>query len=107
MATIDGARVSHLDHKVGTLTPGKEADIIMLRTDTINVAPLNNAPGAVVTLMDTSNVDTVFIAGKIMKRGGRLVGVDLNKIRRTVEASRDAVLARAGYTRNLFGSCCV
>jgi len=106
MATIEGARVSHLDHKVGTLTPGKEADIIMLRTDTINVIPQNNAPGAVVTLMDTSNVDTVFIGGKLMKRSGKLVGVDLNKIRRTVEASRDAVLSRARYPRNLLGSCC-
>jgi cytosine/adenosine deaminase-related metal-dependent hydrolase len=106
MATIEGARVSHLDHKVGTLTPGKEADIILLRTDAINVMPINNVPGAVVTLMDTSNVDTVLIAGKIMKRGGKLVGVDLSRIRRTVEASRDAVLARAGYPRNLFGSCC-
>ena len=106
MATIEGARVSHLDHKVGTLTPGKEADIIMLRTDAINVAPLNNAPGAVVTLMDTSNVDTVLIAGKVMKRSGKLAGVDLNKIRRTAEASRDALLASAKYPRNLFGSCC-
>ena len=106
MATIEGARTSHLDHKIGTLTPGKEADIILLRTDTINVMPLNNAPGAVVTLMDTSNVDTVLIAGKVMKRAGKLVGVDLNKIRRAIEASRDAVLARAGYPRNLFGSCC-
>jgi 5-methylthioadenosine/S-adenosylhomocysteine deaminase len=106
MATIEGARGSHLDHKVGTLTPGKEADIIMLRTDAINVTPLNNAPGAVVTLMDTSNVDTVFIAGKLMKRGGKLVGVDLNKLHRTIEASRDAVLTRAGYPKSLFGSCC-
>jgi 5-methylthioadenosine/S-adenosylhomocysteine deaminase len=106
MATVHGARDSHLDHKVGTLTPGKEADVIMLRTDAINVAPLNNAPGAVVTLMDTSNVDTVFIAGKMMKRAGKLLGVDLPKIRRTAEASRDAVLLRAGYPRNLFGSCC-
>jgi 5-methylthioadenosine/S-adenosylhomocysteine deaminase len=106
MATIEGARVSHLDHKVGTLTPGKEADIIMLRTDTINVTPLNNAPGAVVTLMDTSNVDTVLIAGKVMKRNGKLVGVDLNRIRRTAEASRDALIASAKYPRNLFGSCC-
>src|SRR5256714_11298200 len=54
MATIDGARVAHLDHKIGSLTPGKEADIILLRTDDINVFPLNNGPGAVVTLMDTS-----------------------------------------------------
>ena len=104
MATIQGARDCHLDQKIGTLTPGKEADIVMLRTDLINVMPLNNAAGAVVTLMDTSNVDTVFIAGNLMKRGGRLVGVDLPKIRRAVEASREAVLARAGYRGNRLGS---
>jgi hypothetical protein len=56
--------------------------------------------------MDTSNVDTVLIAGKIVKRSGKLVGVDMTRIRRTVEASRDAVLSRAKYSRNLFGSCC-
>ncbi len=104
MATIQGARDAHVDARCGTITPGKDADIIMLRTDTINVMPLNNAAGAVVTLMDTSNVDTVFIAGKLMKRGGTLVGVDLAKIRRTVEASREAVLARAGYKGNRLGS---
>jgi cytosine/adenosine deaminase-related metal-dependent hydrolase len=103
MATIQGARDSHLDHKIGTLAPGKDADIIMLRTDTINVMPVNNAAGAVVTLMDTSNVDTVFIAGKLMKRNGQLVGVDLAKIRREVEASRVAVLMRAGVTPNRLG----
>jgi cytosine/adenosine deaminase-related metal-dependent hydrolase len=103
MATIQGARDSHLDHKIGTLTPGKDADIIMLRTDTINVMPVNNAAGAVVTLMDTSNVDTVFIAGKLMKRNGQLVGVDLAKIRREVEAARVAVLTRAGVKPNRLG----
>ena len=103
MATIQGARDSHLDHRVGTLTPGKDADIVMLRTDAINVMPLNNAAGAVVTLMDTSNVDTVFIAGKLMKRAGGLVGVDLPRIRRTAEASREAVLARAGVRGNRLG----
>jgi 5-methylthioadenosine/S-adenosylhomocysteine deaminase len=104
MATIQGARDCHLDQKIGTLTPGKEADIVMLRTDTINVAPLNNAAGAVVTLMDTSNVDTVFIAGNLVKRAGRLVGVDLPKIRRAVDASRDGVLARAGARASRLGA---
>jgi cytosine/adenosine deaminase-related metal-dependent hydrolase len=103
MATIQGARDSHLDRKIGTLTPGKDADIIMLRTDTINVMPVNNAAGAVVTLMDTSNVDTVFIAGKLMKRNGQLVGVDLAKIRREAEAARVAVLTRAGVKPNRLG----
>ena len=104
MATVQGARVSHLDRRIGTLTPGKEADIILLRTDTINAMPVNHAAGAVVTLMDTSNVDTVFIAGKLMKQGGRLLNVDLSRIRRAVEASRDAVLARAGYKGSRVGA---
>jgi cytosine/adenosine deaminase-related metal-dependent hydrolase len=106
MATIAGARAAHLDHKIGTLSPGKEADIIMLAADRINVFPLNNVPGTVVTLMDTSNVDTVFVAGKVVKWQGKLVGVDLGRLRRMVEKSRDGVLARAGYAADLFGTCC-
>ena len=106
MATIGGARAAHLDHKIGTLTPGKEADIIMLAADRINVFPLNNVPGTIVTLMDTSNVENVFVAGKVMKWQRKLVGVDLNRIRRMIEKSRDAVLARAGYSVDRFGTCC-
>ena len=105
-ATIEGARVAHLDNKVGSLTPSKEADIIMLRTDDINVLPLNNAPGAVVTLMDTSNVDTVFVAGKIMVWRGKLVGVDVGKVRRLAEEARNGILARARYRPNLLNTCC-
>ena len=105
-ATIEGARTAHLDHKVGSLTPGKEADIVLLRTDDVNVFPLNNAPGAVVTLMDTRNVDTVFIAGKIMVWQGRLVGVDLQRLRRLADHARDGILARSGHPRNLLRTCC-
>ena len=79
-ATIEGARANGLDKKIGTLTPGKEADIIMLRTDLLNVMPINNAVGAVVTSMTAQNVDTVLIAGKVMKRDGKLVGVDMNRL---------------------------
>ena len=51
-ATIEGARCAGLESKVGTLTPGKEADIVMLTADRLNVWPLNNAPGAVVNVMN-------------------------------------------------------
>ena len=105
-ATINGARVAHLDGKVGTLTPGKEADIILLATERINTFPMNNVPGAIVTLMDTSNVEHVFVAGKIMKWQGKLVGVDLSQLRRQIEKSRDGLLARTNQTRNFFGTCC-
>jgi 5-methylthioadenosine/S-adenosylhomocysteine deaminase len=102
-ATIEGARDNGLEKKVGSLTPGKEADIIMLRTDQINVLPVNNAYGAIALGMDTSNVDTVLIGGKIMKRQGKLVGVDLERIRRQAEQSRDYIVAKAGWPKTLFG----
>jgi 5-methylthioadenosine/S-adenosylhomocysteine deaminase len=105
-ATISGAAVAHLDSKIGSLTPGKEADLIMLATDRINTFPLNNAPGTVVTLMDTSNVENVFVAGKVVKWQGKLVGVDLHRLRVQIENSRDGLLARSGQTPNLFGTCC-
>ncbi len=102
-ATVNGARCLTLENKIGTLTPGKEADIVMLATDRINVWPLNNAPGAVVNLMNPMNVDTVFIAGKVKKWRGNLIGVDLPRVRRLVQEARDGVVRRAGFTMNLLG----
>jgi len=100
-ATLQGARADGLEAKVGTLTPGKEADIVMLRTDLPNTLPFNNAYGAIVTAMDTSNVDTVFIAGKAVKRDGKLLGVDLASVRRQAAASRDYLVGRLGWPRSV------
>jgi cytosine/adenosine deaminase-related metal-dependent hydrolase len=97
-ATVQGARADGLDSKIGTLTPGKEADIVILRTDLPNTLPFNNAYGAIVTAMDTSNVDTVFIAGRVMKRSGKLVGVDLARIQREAAASRDYLVGKLGWS---------
>ncbi len=68
-ATKEGARCANLEGKVGTLTPGKEADIVLLRADRLDIWPLNNAPSVVVNLMNPSHVDTVLIAGKVRARG--------------------------------------
>jgi len=96
-ATIEGAKANGLESKVGTLTPGKEADIIMLRTDRINVLPINDPIGVVVRGMDSSNVDSVFIAGKPRKRHGHLVNVDLDRVTRLAYESRDYVVAKSGF----------
>jgi cytosine/adenosine deaminase-related metal-dependent hydrolase/ribose/xylose/arabinose/galactoside ABC-type transport system permease subunit len=96
-ATIEGARANGLDSKVGTLTPGKEADVIMLRTDRVNVTPLNDPATAVVTGMDTGNVDTVLIGGRVMKRGGELLHVDWEAVKRMTLESRDHVIAKSGF----------
>lgn len=102
-ATVEGARCANLDSKVGTLSPGKDADIVILRADQLDVWPLNNAPGAVVNFMNPSHVETVFIAGKVRKWRGNLVGVDEQRVRRLMQESRDAVVRRAGFQMDLLG----
>lgn len=101
-ATLNGARDLKLAKKVGSLTPGKEADIVILDAEAINVAPLNHVPGAVVSLMERSNVETVIVAGKVRKWKGRLVDVNLNRLRRELEQSRDYLFAQAGIAQDLF-----
>ena len=96
-ATVEGARANGLDSKVGTLTPGKQADIILLRTDRMNVTPLNDPVAAVVTGMDTSNVDTVLVAGRVLKRSGKLLHVDWDTVKHMVYESRDHVLSKSGF----------
>ena len=96
-ATMEGARANGLEARTGSLTPGKDADIILLRTDKPNIFPINDPIGAVVWGMDTSNVDSVFIAGKAMKRDGKLLNVDLDKLRQKAYASRDYVVKTSGF----------
>ena len=103
-ATINGAKALRLENKVGTLTPGKEADIIVLDATAINVAPLNQVPGVVVSLMDRTNVETVIVAGKVRKWRGQLLDVDLRRLRQQIEASRDYLFSAAGIQQNLFSS---
>jgi 5-methylthioadenosine/S-adenosylhomocysteine deaminase len=101
-ATVEGANDLRLGHKIGTLTPGKEADIILLDAEAINVAPLNVVPGAVVSLMERTNVETVIVAGKVRKWKGRLLDVNLRRLRRELEDSRDYLFDTAGIPQDLF-----
>lgn len=96
-ATLEGAKANGLESKVGSITPGKQADIVLLRTDRMNVTPLNDPATAVVAGMDTSNVDTVLIAGRVMKQAGRLLHVDWPAVRRQADEARDFVVAKSGF----------
>ena len=84
------------------LAPGKQADIILLDATALNVAPLNHVPGAVVTLMDRSNVSTVICGGRILKWRGEVLGHDIDKLRRELEQSRDYLFEQAKVEKNLF-----
>jgi len=124
MATIAGAAANRILDKVGTLTPGKEADIVVLDARNINTWPMNNVPGTVVTMMNPRHVRDVLIAGKVVYWRGKLVGWDIDLLLRQIERARDRVLARingpakvgaipAGnnsfsnpYRPNFLGNCC-
>jgi 5-methylthioadenosine/S-adenosylhomocysteine deaminase len=124
MATIAGAAANRLHDKVGTLTPGKEADIVVLEARSINTWPMNNVPGTIVTMMNPRHVRDVLIAGKVVYWKHTLVGWDVDRLLRQAEQARDRVLARinapakvgalpAGnnsgshpYQPNFLGDCC-
>ncbi len=95
-ATIEGARSVSLDAKTGSLTPGKEADVVLLRADALGLTPLNDPVGAVVLAAHPGLVDSVFVAGRALKRDGTLVGVDLERVRRLAAESRDRLFEKAG-----------
>ena len=106
-ATVQGAANCGLSNKVGTLTPGKEADLIVIRTDDVNTWPGANAVGTVVQYAMTPNVETVIIGGKIKKWNGKLVGVDMDRIRRLVLQSRSFLYEAQGLTLDVLapGTC--
>jgi cytosine/adenosine deaminase-related metal-dependent hydrolase len=94
-ATIDGAQVAGLGDVTGSLVPGKQADIVVLRTDRPNVFPINDPIGAVVWGMDTSNVDWVFVGGQPVMRLGAL-GVDVDRARKLAITAQHRVAAASG-----------
>ena len=94
-ATIDGARVAGLAGLTGSLVPGKQADIVVLRTDRPNIFPINDPIGAVVWGMDTSNVDWVLAGGRVLMRNGVLEG-DVEQARSLALAAQQRVGVASG-----------
>jgi 5-methylthioadenosine/S-adenosylhomocysteine deaminase len=94
-ATVDGARVAGLGGVTGSLEPGMHADVIVLRTDRPNVFPINDPIGAVVWGMDTSNVDWVFVGGRVVMRAGALEA-DLQRARDLATEARQRVAVASG-----------
>jgi 5-methylthioadenosine/S-adenosylhomocysteine deaminase len=101
-ATVNGARAAGQENAIGSLTPGKQADIIMVRTGGVAVFPVTNAIGTIVQAVERSDVDTVMVAGEIRKRRGELVNVDLAKLKDEAIASRDYLLKTSGYRPGLW-----
>ncbi len=95
-ATINGAKALGLEEEIGSLAPAKQADIIVVGpgNDRLNMLGLANPVGAVVQQANASNVQTVLVAGRPVKRNGRLLGADFNKIAGMLDSSREGVISR-------------
>jgi 5-methylthioadenosine/S-adenosylhomocysteine deaminase len=99
MATINGAKVAGLGDKTGSLTPGKQADVVLIDATALNIVPVTDPVAAVVLCADPSNVETVIVGGVIRKLDGHLLA-DTTRARVLVESSRDRLLrAAAAGTR--------
>lgn len=93
-ATIEGARATGLDKKVGRLAPGMMADIVMTRATDLNLTPVSDPVAALVAGAHPGNVDTVIVAGRLMKQGGVLIGVDIDALRARAAASQAHILGK-------------
>jgi 5-methylthioadenosine/S-adenosylhomocysteine deaminase len=95
-ATVDGASACGMSARTGSLTPGKDADVVLLRADDLSVFPVNNPAGTIVAAGHPGLVDTVLVAGRVVKRDGALVGVDLPALKARLLESRNRISAAAG-----------
>ena len=98
LATIDGARDLGIDQKVGSLTPGKRADIILVRTTDPNMAPVGDPYDALINFAAPSNVDTVFVDGRMLRQNGQFTAVDFREVATKARESIFEVAKRAGWS---------
>jgi cytosine/adenosine deaminase-related metal-dependent hydrolase len=96
LATLDGAKDLGIADRVGSLTPGKRADLILVRTNDLNVAPFINPSLLLVQQAQPQNVDTVVIDGRILKQKGELVALDAEEVVRKAAESFHTARKRAG-----------
>src|SRR5258705_320616 len=96
MATLNGAKALGLGDVTGSLTDGKRADVLLIRGYAANVSPVPEVQTTVVQSSTPANVDTVLVDGRIVKRGGKLVAYDVEKIVREATASALRIRAAAG-----------
>jgi 5-methylthioadenosine/S-adenosylhomocysteine deaminase len=97
LATIEGARSMGVDDRVGSLKPGKRADLIMISARDINLAVFGDPAHMLVTAAQPANVDTVVVDGRILKRAGRLVHLNAARIATEVNAANLALRKRADW----------
>ena len=95
-ATLNGARMIGQEHRIGSLAPGKQADIVLVRADDLTIFPVHDPVSSLVTQAGVSNVDTVLIGGRVMKRNGKLAAGNLAGKKAALRRSAERILSGFG-----------
>jgi 5-methylthioadenosine/S-adenosylhomocysteine deaminase len=99
--TIEGARMLRLQDRIGTITPGKQADLVLIRTDALNLWPVHDPVATVVMQASLANIDSVMVAGVWRKRDGKLLFADLDRVKSELLRSGGRILAAVGWQPEL------
>jgi 5-methylthioadenosine/S-adenosylhomocysteine deaminase len=95
-ATFNGAKMVRLDHRIGSLATGKQADIVLIRKEDLNMLPVHDPLSSLVTQAGVSNVDTVLIGGRVVKRDGQLLFVNIAEKKVALQRSGERILRDFG-----------
>ena len=94
--TVEGARMLRQLQRIGTLAPGKQADLVLVRASDLNMQPVHDVASSLVFQASLANIDSVMIAGHWKKRHGQLVGVQLAPLLERLQASGRRIAAALG-----------
>jgi cytosine/adenosine deaminase-related metal-dependent hydrolase len=94
--TIEGARMLRQQDRIGSLAPGKQADLVLLRASDLNMQPVHDAVSSVVMQASLANVDSVMVAGRWKKRAGKLLAGDLSADLQALRASGEKITRAMG-----------
>ena len=94
--TVEGARMLGMQDRIGSLAAGKQADLVVIRADELNMQPVHDPVSTVVFQTSLANIDSVMVAGQWVKREGRLLGVNLPPLLGALRASGEKITRAMG-----------
>ena len=99
--TTEGARMLRLGDRIGSISPGKQADLVFIRADALNLWPVHDPVATVVTQASLANIDSVMVAGEWRKREGKLLFQDLERIKTHLYRSGRRILRELNWRPDL------
>jgi cytosine/adenosine deaminase-related metal-dependent hydrolase len=97
LATLDGAVDLGIAGRTGSLTPGKRADLILIRTGDVNIAPVGDPYEALVSFAQPRNIDTVVVDGRVLRRGSEFTALDYPQVVKEATETAAALRSRANW----------